>query len=101
MSLLFENSNVVRQILNIGSTQNVPVVELSKQDFTVTTLILVCGSGIVSLIDSTGIVYDKKNVGDTTSVSQVVLNFDEIKRIVLPPKELELVRSSLNIFHPL
>lgn len=38
VSLLDEKSNVVKQVLNIGSTQNIRTIELLQQDFTVTTL---------------------------------------------------------------
>lgn len=57
-------------------------------------------NAFVSLIDSTGTVYDKKNVGDTAGVSQIVLNFNEIKKSVLPPKEFEPVSRSLFISMP-
>jgi hypothetical protein len=46
-------------------------------------------NAVVSLIDSRGVVFDKKNVGDTTGVTQLILNFDDIKKSVLPIKELE------------
>ena len=48
-------------------------------------------NAIISLIDSHGNVFDQKNVGDTAGVTQLILNFEEIKRSVLPPKELEAV----------
>ena len=48
-------------------------------------------NAVVSLIDSTGDVYDQKNVGDTTGVTELILNFVETKKSVLPPKELEAV----------
>ena len=46
----------------------------------------------VTLIDTKGEVHDHKNVGDTTGVSEIVLNFNTIMRSILPPKELEPVR---------
>jgi hypothetical protein len=46
-------------------------------------------NAVVSLIDARGDVYDQKNVGDTTGVAQLVLNFEDVKKSVLPPKELE------------
>ena len=54
-------------------------------------------NAIVSLIDSYGNLFDQKNVGDTTGVTQLILNFEEIKRSVLPPKELEAVRPNISI----
>ena len=46
-------------------------------------------NAVVSLIDITGKEYDHKNVGNTEGVSQIVLNFEDVKKSVLPPKELE------------
>lgn len=48
-------------------------------------------NAIVSLIDYQGEVFNQKNVGDTTGVTQLVLNFEEIKKSVLPPKETQSV----------
>ena len=48
-------------------------------------------NAVVSLIDATGKVYNHKNVGNTDGVSQIVLNFEDVKKSVLPPKELEEV----------
>lgn len=48
-------------------------------------------NAVVSLIDDRGVAFDYKNVGDTSGVNKLSLNFDPIKKIVLPQYELEPV----------
>jgi hypothetical protein len=48
-------------------------------------------NAVVSLIDDRGVTFDYKDLGDTTGVSKLNLNFGLRKKSILPSKELEPV----------